>query len=238
MKKKLCRAVSLFLLSAGTYISAQHQFNVTLDAGYTNSILHSNLSNLIESKYKSRPGYGINLSGEYMVWKSFFVSAGAGFQQKNYRFERTGQYAGWYTNYTNNFIVLPIQAGSYILNNPHKDKGLWFKVSGGIYSEYWLSMKREGRYPLVGGLQESPPNTHASVSERYDFKTNENQLDRWGYGLTGTLQAGYSFKKLSVHASYNYQHGLSDINSYNENKQQKSSIRSYMISAGITYTIN
>lgn len=76
--KKIFRAVGLLLVPIGPYLSAQHQFNVSLDAGYTTSTLNANLSNLIDSRYKSRSGFGVNLSGEYMIWKSLFVSTGVG----------------------------------------------------------------------------------------------------------------------------------------------------------------
>ncbi|MGK6341470.1 outer membrane beta-barrel protein [Chryseobacterium sp. DT-3] len=238
MNKKLCRAASLGLLVASISISAQHHFNIGLDAGYTSSILHADLSNLVDSKYESRPGFGVNLSGEYMIWKSFFVSTGVGFQQKNYEFKRTGSRTGWYTQYTNNFLTLPLTVGAYILNNPHETTGVWLKVEGGMYSDYWLSMKREGRYPVFGELQENGTFNYTEVSDTYDFKKNENQLNRWNYGLVGKAQLGYSFKKLNVYGSYSYQHGLSDINKDNEDKNQKASIRSHMISLGASYKFN
>ena len=28
--------------------------------------------------------------------------------------------------------------GGYILNNPHESKGVWIRIAGGMYSEYWL----------------------------------------------------------------------------------------------------
>ena len=43
--------------------------------------------------------------------------------------------------------------GGYILNNPHESKGVWIKVAGGMYTEYWLNMKREGQYPVLEGCK-------------------------------------------------------------------------------------
>lgn len=239
MKNKLCRTGSLLLFLLSTCIFAQkHHFNVGIDGGYTSSILHADLSNLVDSKYTTRPGFGVNLSGEYMVWKTFFVSTGIGLQQKNYQFERTGSRTGWYTRYTNNFLNIPLTVGAYILNNPYETTGVWLKVEGGMYSDYWLSMKRKGRYPVFGELQENGTFNYTEVQDTYDFDKNENQLNRWMYGLTGKAQVGYSFRKFNVYGSYSYQHGLSDINKDNEDKNQKATIRSYMISVGASYKFN
>jgi len=235
MKKKMFKTICLWLLFTGTAMMGQNQLKVSLDAGYTNSVLHSNLSNLIDSRYTTRSGFGVNLSGEYMIWKSLFVSTGISFQQKNYKFERTGNRAGWYTNYTNDFLTFPLMVGGYILNNPHETTGVWIKVAGGMYTDYWLRMKREGRYPVFNELQENGTFNYTEVSDTYDFKKNENQLNRWGYGLAGQVQVGYSFKKFDVYGSYNYQYGLSDINMANDDKDRKSTIRSYMISLGASY---
>ncbi|SDI93864.1 outer membrane beta-barrel protein [Chryseobacterium jejuense] len=235
MKKKLSKIFCLCLFSAGTVVMGQNKLKISLDAGYTYGVLNSDLSNLVDSRYTGRYGFGVNLSGEYMIWKSLFVSTGVSFQQKNYKFERTGSRDGWYTEYNNNFLTLPLMVGGYILNNPHETTGVWIKIAGGMYTDYWLSMKREGRYPVFNELQENGTFNYTQVSDKYDFKKNENQLNRWGYGLAGQAQLGYSFNKFDVYGSYNYQYGLSDINMANDDKDRKSTIRSYMISLGVSY---
>lgn len=213
-------------------------FKVGLDVGYTYNVVHTNLSNLVDSKYTGRYGIGVNLSGEYMIWKSLFVSTGVSLLQKNYEFNRTGTRSGWYTKYNGNFLSVPLMIGTYVLNNPYQDKGIWLKLSGGVYTDYWLSLKREGSYPLLGELLPDYSNyTYRKVSETYDFKKNENQFNRLGYGLQGQIQLGYSFEKIDVFASYTHQYGLSNIYE-TENKEQKMSNRSYMISVGASYKFN
>lgn len=66
---------------------------------------------------------------------------------------------------------------------------------------------------------------------------NENQLNRWGYGLQGQAQVGYSFEKYNVYVLYNYMYGLSDINKVQDN-DKKMSPRTYMLSIGISYNID
>ncbi|AQX84454.1 outer membrane beta-barrel protein [Elizabethkingia sp. HX WHF] len=235
MKKSLCKALCLCLLPVGASLFAQNKFKIGLDAGYTYSVLNGNVSNLVDTKYSGRYGFGVNLSGEYMIWKSIFMSTGVSFLQKNYKYERTGTRSGQYTDYKNNFLSFPLLVGAYILNNPHESKGVWIKVAGGMYTEYWLNMKREGQYPVFGGLQPDGTFPYVKVSDTYDFKKNENQLNRFGYGLQGQAQLGYSFDKFDVYGAYNYQYGLSDISKTNTDKDQKATTRSYMISVGVSY---
>lgn len=235
MKKKLCKALCLGLFSVSTGLLAQNKFKAGLDVGYTYSILNGNLSNMVDSRYSPNYGFGINLSGEYMIWKSLFVSTGISLLQKNYDYERTDSRYGWYTKYTNNFLGLPVLIGGYVLNNPHESKGVWIRLAAGMYTEYWLKMKREGQYPVFSELQLDGTFNYAQVNDTYDFKKNENQLNRFGYGLQGQAQLGYSFSKFDVHAAYNYQYGLSDINKTNEDENRKATIRSYMISLGASY---
>ncbi|OPB94943.1 hypothetical protein BAS10_11205 [Elizabethkingia meningoseptica] len=236
MKKNLCKAfLCLCLFPVGTSLFAQNKFKIGLDAGYTYSIMHTNQSNLVDAKFSGRYGFGANLSGEYMIWKSLFVSTGVSFIQKNYKYERTGSRTGWYSNYDDNFLGFPLLIGGYILNNPHESEGVWIKLAGGMYTEYWLSRKYDGQYPVFSELQPDGSNPYTKVSGKYDFKENENQLNRFGYGLQGQAQLGYAFKKFDVYAAYNYQYGLSDINKTNTDKNQKATTRSYMLSVGVSY---
>ena len=238
MKKKLVTVFSLCLFSLGI-LSGQNKLKIGLDAGYTYSVLEANLSNRIDSKYSGLGGFGANVSGEYLVWSSLFVSTGVSFWQKNYQFERTNGRSGWYTKETNNFLVLPLLVGGYLFNNPYQGKGVWVKIAGGMYTQYWLSRKREGRYPVFTGAQTDGTNIYTTVNENYDFKKNENQLNRWGYGLQGQAQLGYSLNnKFDVYAAYNYQYGLSDNNKTNKDTNKEETTRSYMLSIGLAYRFN
>lgn len=236
MKKKLCEALCICLFFVGENLFSQSKLKIGLDAGYTYSVLSANLSNLVDSKYTGRYGYGINFSGEYIMYKALFVSSGISFLQKNYSFERTGSHAGWYTNYNNYLLSFPLMVGSYILNNPYENEGIWLKLAGGMYAEYWLIRNWEGQFPLFSGINPDGSFNYTKASGKYDFNTNENQLNRFGYGLQGQVQLGYSFSnKFDLYGTYNYQYGLSDISKTNTDKNQKMATRSYMISIGISY---
>lgn len=238
MKKTFYNVLYICIFFFGASLFGQTKLKLNLDAGYTYSSMNANLSNLVDSKYTSRYGFGANLSAELSIWKGLFISSGVSYLQKNYEFSRTGTRNGWYTKYDNEFLSLPLLLGGYILNNPNESNGIWLKVAAGMYTDYWLSMKREGQYPVFAELQPNGQFNYIKVSDKYDFKENENNLRRFGYGLQGQVQLGYSFSKLGVYASYNHQHGLSDINKDNINTNQKMIINSYMLSAGLTYKFN
>ena len=235
MVKKVVWLLCLGLSVSGG-LQAQSKLKVELDMEYTYSILNANLSNLIESKYSGGYGFGVTVNGEYPIWKSLFLATGISYLQKKYAFQRTGIYSGMYTKYHNDFLSVPLLVGGYILEVPKGQQGIWIKVAGGVYGSYWMRMNRQGRYPVLSEF--SPVNyeiTYKLVSDTYDFKTNENMLNRFGYGMQGQLTLGYSFSKFDIYGSFNQQYGLSDISKSNKNKNLKKTIRSYMISVGTSY---
>ena len=234
MKKTFYNVLCVGAVLFGTSLLAQNKVKLGVDAGYTFTSLNQDLSNLVDSKYISRYGFGINVSVEMPVWKSLFVSTGLSYLQENYEFERTGIREGWYTKYNNDFISLPLLVGGYIINNPYETNGVWVKVAGGMYTDYWLAMKREGQYPVFSELQPDGTFNYTKVSDKYDFKENENNLKRLGFGLQGQVQLGYSLDKIDVFASYNYQYGLSNMTK-DDIDNQKMTRNSYMISAGVAY---
>ena len=75
----------------------------------------------------------------------------------------------------------------------------------------------------------------AQVNETYDFKRNENNLKRNLFGIEGTGEIGYSFKKIDVFASYTYQYGLTDIYKAKTSSNRKSRRISNIISLGVAY---
>ncbi|MCC9042765.1 PorT family protein [Myroides sp. M-43] len=231
-------AIVLSMLSISTYAQSEqkeNRFKVGIDLGYTNTSLNANISNLVDSKYNSGGGFGVNVSAEMSVWKTLFVSTGVSYLQKNYEFERTGSREGWYSEYNNDFIAVPLLVGGYLINNPYTSDGVWVKVAGGIYSEYWTKMKTKGQYPVFSELQADGTFNYTQVSEKYDFKKNENQLRRLAMGLQGQVQVGYSIEKIDVFLGYNYLYGLTDTYKYDSPGDKKITRDSHMVSVGAAY---
>ena len=80
---------------------------------------------------------------------------------------------------------IPLNVGLYLFNNPHKENGIWLKVQGGVFYEYFTKMHRKGEYPIFAQLQEDGSYIKAQVNETYDFKRNENNLKRNLFGIEG-----------------------------------------------------
>ena len=234
-------AIVLFVFGMSMVVQAQNRqtqsqrFKVGLDAGYTNTSLSANVSNLVDSKYTSRDGFAINASVEMNVWKTLFVSTGVSYMQRNYEFERTNSREGWYSKYNNDFISVPLLIGVYLVNNPYTDNGVWVKVAGGIYAEYWAKMKVKGRYPVFLETQPDGSYPYKEVNETYDFSKNENQLNRTSMGLQGQFQLGYSLDRLDFYAGYSYLHGLTDTYKKRGPGNSKVLRNTYMISIGAAY---
>ncbi|MDM1398641.1 outer membrane beta-barrel protein [Myroides odoratimimus] len=231
-------AIFLSMFSMSLYAQTEqkeNRFKVGVDLGYTNTSLNANISNLVDSKYNSRGGFGINVSAEMNVWNSLFVSTGVSYLQRNYEFERTGSREGWYSKYSNDFISVPLLVGGYLINNPYSTNGVWVKAAGGIYTEYWAKMKTKGQYPVFSELQPDGSFNYTTVSENYDFKKNENQLRRLSMGLQGQVQVGYAIDKIDVYLGYNYLYGLTETYKYDSPGNKKNTRDSHMISIGAAY---
>lgn len=130
---------------------------------------------------------------------------------------------------------IPLNVGLYLFNNPHKENGIWLKVQGGVFYEYFTKMHRKGEYPIFAQLQEDGSYIKAQVNETYDFKRNENNLKRNLFGIEGTGEVGYSFNRIDVFASYTYQYGLTDIYKAKTSSNRKSRRISNIISLGVAY---
>jgi hypothetical protein len=226
---------ALFLSFFSMTFYAQKQFKVGIDAGYSYSYLNADVSNLVDSKYEGNGGFVTNVSFEWSFWKELFVSTGVSYLNQNYKYERTNYRDQWYTKYDNQFVSMPLLVGGYLLNNPYTDKGVWIKVAGGVYAEYWASMKREGQYPVFAELQPNGQFNYVTSSDKYDFKKNENQLKRFLMGLQAQAQVGYSFGEFDAYVGYNYLYGLTGIHDYNTASGSKSTIDSHLVTIGAAY---
>lgn len=219
-----------------TCLFAQNKkMKVGIDLGLSRSNLTSDVSNLKDTRYDVGNGISTGIDVEYNFFSDFVVSSGISFIQRNYEYRKTNPSIGTQTNFRNNFLNIPLGIGVYILNNPHKEKGVWLKVQGGVFYEYFTSMHRKGDYPIIAEIQLSGELPLSHVDEKYDFGKNENKLRRSFWGLEGMGFAGYSFDKIDVFASYAYQHGLTSIYKVKTNAKKKNKRNSHVISIGVAY---
>ncbi len=153
MKKQLVIFILLGIIAIPSSVKAQ-KLKVSLSAGLSKSILNSDVSNLVNTRYDTKTGVATRVNLEYNFFKDFIVGTGLGFIQKNYEYKKTDNITGTHTLYKNNFMDIPLNVGLYLFNNPHKENGIWLKVQGGVFYEYFTRMHRKGEYPIFAQLQE------------------------------------------------------------------------------------
>ena len=214
MKKQLVIFILLGIIAIPSSVKAQ-KLKVSLSAGLSKSILNSDVSNLVNTRYNTKTGVATRVNLEYNFFKNFIVGTGLGFIQKNYEYKKTDNITGTHTLYKNNFMDIPLNVGLYLFNNPHKENGIWLKVQGGVFYEYFTKMHRKGEYPIFAQLQEEGSYIKAQVNE--------------------TGEVGYTFNRIDVFASYTYQYGLTDIYKAKTSSNRKSKRISNIISLGVAY---
>lgn len=125
--------------------------------GLSKSILNSDVSNLVNTRYDTKTGVATRVNLEYNFFKDFIVGTGLGFIQKNYEYKKTDNITGTHTLYKNNFMDIPLNVGLYLFNNPHKENGIWLKVQGGVFYEYFTRMHRKGEYQSLHNYKKMVP---------------------------------------------------------------------------------
>lgn len=219
----------------------QTMLRVEVSGGLSMNSVRQNLSNLIHSRYIGKEGYFVNASVAYRFEDPLIITAGISLLQKDFEFKRSGPYEGVFTDYNTTYLNFPIMLGAYLIN-PYKEKGWKLSVAAGGYLGHWLDLKRKGRYQSFAGLEfddvlKEEVFPWATVEERYDFDTNENQLNRFDYGVQGEVKVIYDFSKyLGCSLGYTYKHGLSNIYKTNINDHPIYN-RTSVISIGMSYKL-
>ncbi|WP_062059882.1 porin family protein [Aquimarina longa] len=226
-------------------LSGQELKNKNNDSGKTRVSLHGgvsinnvkqNLSNLIYSKYSGSNGFFASTNVEYQFIGPFIASTGISILQKNFKFEKTASKSfnsSYNTDYETLYFNVPIMIGVYLIN-PYKEKGIKLSISGGGFLGKWLKLTREGRYNKIFEASSTSFNSIVYLKENYDFDTNQNNFNRFDYGLQGEAKLLYDFSShYGVSLGYTYLHGFSNIYKKQRNEhpiKHKTSITSLGIS--------
>lgn len=221
--------------NTGAQQKAYH-WKVGVEAGVSCSVLDIDVSGLSNTTYKVRPGFTIGVAAEYNVVDNLTVGLGVSFVQRDYLYQHTKGDA-WKTRYNDNFVSIPLTVSYYLLHNPYREKGLWLKPQVGVYYDYFISMHTKGTYPMTIMEGYNGQGAYLDYKTTYDFGTNENHLRRSLFGGTVGVQAGYSFGRTDVFASYQFQYGFSHI--YQEKSRTGKTARrnSSVITVGFAYKL-
>ncbi|BAV95484.1 hypothetical protein [Ichthyobacterium seriolicida] len=235
----------LFFSFLALSISAQtHEIDKKLiiyaSGGYDFNKVTHNLSNRVSSDYVGQDGFYTSLIVEGKNALDLFdVSSGVEVLSKNYRFERSGEYEGWYTNYNTLYLNVPIRLGIGVLSMiGNYIEGLDFTIHGGPYFGYWLSLYREGQYFSFSGSVEKDPEM-VKIEGPYDFEENINKFSRVDYGFEFGSKLSYQlFEGLGAFIECNLLYGTSD-NCYDyRNKSSNHYYTTLTAGGGVFYDLS
>ena len=195
MKKQLVIFILLGIIAIPSSVKAQ-KLKVSLSAGLSKSILNSDVSNLVNTRYDTKTGVATRVNLEYNFFKDFIVGTGLGFIQKNYEYKKTDNITGTHTLYKNNFMDIPLNVGLYLFNNPHKENGIWLKVQGGVFYEYFTRMHRiEGTGEV--GYSFNRIDVFASYTYQYgltDIYKAKTSSNRKSKRISNIISLGVAYK--------------------------------------------
>ena len=161
---------SLFLLPG----KVQAQWRVGASGGATYNWHSVDMQYQVDNRIAGAWGWSAALFTQYNFKDWVGLRAEVEAMERNYRFYRTGAYAGTNYTYYNTYVQLPVMAqfsfgGSVV-------RGF---VNAGVYAGYWAASRQKGSFydPLSY-------NTYP-VDEPYVFQSDKDQ--RGDFGLAGGL---------------------------------------------------
>lgn len=205
---KVFAHLTVWLLAAQTTIA---QLAVGIEGGYTHNYFNSH-NNGAPVKNKQLAGFNTALIVHYPVKHWLAIQSGAGIIQKNYSFNRTGNYTGVYQSFTNTYAYIPL---TVLAAWNHKKINYYGKL--GWYAAYWLSARTTGAVPNLLNTYSNVNNNGiitdyfllTRYNEKYVFnkRTDRRFETGWlaGAGLSCTITS-----RISVFAEGKYYYSLTD----------------------------
>ena len=209
------RALLLFLVAivCNLSLSAQNKVRVSLSGGLNDNDITYKANNRINTEYQNEGGNYFKAGVNFKIYKNISIQTGLTYLNKNYRFKRTGFLSDITSLYETRYFNIPVMVGIQPLANVLKNTKFNFDILGGVYVGWWNSLDRNSstRIFSADGFNVDPEDTIVSISESYNFDTNENHFNRVDYGLQAETRLGYNFyKNLSIFVEYSFMYGLSD----------------------------
>ena len=206
MQKRICHLLilSTFLCAIETHA----QMYVGVEAGANRNYFLSNTSDKPFFDYQPSYGYSVGASFRYTFPKlsSWFggIQVVPTFIQKNYRIQRTGDYAAMYQQTTNSYLHLPVMAQFRFGGHINKTQTLHGILNLGGYAAYWMSGHVKGT-----ALSPFDADTYQSFDTKYQFdNTKDRRIELGAVAGVGLQYALLDKYVLSV--EYRYTPSLTD----------------------------
>lgn len=189
------------------------QSSIGMCAGYTYDHLNTDISNRALTENTNKGGYSFGLQIKHEVKAKFYLQTGLYLLQKNYSFNRTGDYIGIYEKFTNSYFQVPIN----IQFEMFKIKRITLLINTGVYGAYWIYSKISGNVPNIFSNTETIGNdgqiiqnvTLTNFVEKYQLN---NEIDnRFEYGFNTGLELSYKVNNNhSLFGDFNFYQSLTD----------------------------
>lgn len=221
MKRKLFIIFIILLFLSPLVLNAQWRIGASGGADYNRYSINTNYQ--VDFRYEGAWGWSAAVFGQYNFTDWLGIRAELEAMERNYRFYRTGVWAG--TNYVlhNTYLQLPVMA-----QFSFGGQNLRGFVNVGCYAGYWLTGKYKGT--VVDMINEMT----IPINEPYIFQNEKDQ--HWDFGLAGGLGIEYRFLEhwaLHVEGRYYYSF-VSTVKQYQQIKDYRYNT-TLGIQAGFSY---
>ncbi|MGB8194273.1 MAG: porin family protein [Chitinophagaceae bacterium] len=234
MQKKIPSLILLTIAALFAGHSTQAQAYYGFKAGYNQTWLQTDVSNISFTKLRSGPGYSVEIPFRVDVTKKFYVESGLNFINKSHSIVRTGAYTGSEIRYTNTYLQLPVKLGAHFKLNK-----LGFFINAGVGASWWASGKVKGSSPNIFNFTSTVSNNGQitdnfhldNYSERYQFNAEKDNRFEFGWSAGAGLQ--FPLKKTRyVFAELNYYQSLTDQQKKYMAMQNPRYYKTYSVSIG------
>jgi hypothetical protein len=184
---------------------ASPHWHIGVSGGYANNALHTSTGGRALTEYENGHGFEVAIPVRRQVNSWFAVQAELQYIQKNYTWQRTGQYDRVHSTVTNRFIEIPLMANFSVGG----EKLRIFANAGG-YVGAWIDSRRKG-------IQiENTSNPFEAGSVYYDDYDERVEFDKrrdapFEAGLLGGVGLQYAFKSCVLFLEGRYYYGLTDL---------------------------
>ncbi|HEY4785603.1 MAG TPA: outer membrane beta-barrel protein [Bacteroidales bacterium] len=204
------------------------QIRIGVSLGGTHNHLVYDVTDSKLTQQKKIMGYSIQSHIKYELFDVFSLHTGIGIFQKNYSFNRIGKYSGYYEQYNNTYLHMPVKIEAKVYEK-YKFAVL---INTGIFIDYWAWANIEGAIPNIFDTQDVLGNngqviqhlSPAYYSEKYTFNNQKDK--RWEYGFESGIELDYLvIKKYCFFLGFDYLYSISDQQKkYSINQSSKKNI--------------
>jgi hypothetical protein len=205
-KKAFLTAFLMSLFFSPLAAQNQPQWHIGFAGGYANNNLYTSVLDRSFTAYENGHGFEFALPVRFRFLPWLGVQAEIQYVLKNYTWKRTEFYSGYYADYVNHFLDLPVMV--HFSFGGQRLRGF---LNAGGYLGVWLLSGRKGMQRGVhageGGI--------VGIIDDIDFDSkvefDRSRDNRFDAGLLLGLGVQYAWKPVTVFVEGRFNYGLTDL---------------------------